>query len=409
MTDTREVDQLPKEFVEKTFKKLRGKLVNKKCFDCPAKNPQWCSVTYGIFICADCSGSHRRMGVHITFVRSSVLDKWGQTRLKRMIAGGNDNCQDFFSKHGWKKKGSREDILKKYTSRAAKSYKAHLDRLAKGVVLDFTPSPRTPEKEETLDSMLGDLAGIDIGVPSRSSLSPPTQTRSYSAPDRKAPVSKPKVKKAAEVKPRVQTKTKKEDDSLDSPTSDKSTSSKPPVATKTPVRAKKLRLGKKKGKRTLSTKKRKTNTSRITTRTGEDFDLDDLERQAVEAAKKKKEEKKREEEEAKAIKKDPAKAKSTKAKTPKKKQQRDDDDSSKKFSNAKSISSDDMFGRNRDHENDWDTQKWRGANAIGSDAYFGREVDLDDDLDGRAQVAESVGHAISAAGDWLKNMRSSFQ
>jgi len=404
MSDQRVTDQLPKEFVEKTFKKLRGKLVNKKCFDCPAKNPQWCSVTYGIFICADCSGSHRRMGVHITFVRSSVLDKWGQTRLKRMIAGGNDNCQDFFSKHGWKKKGSREDILKKYTSRAAKSYKAHLDRLAKGVILDFTPSPRTPEKEETLDSMLGDLAGIDIGTPTRTSLSPPTQARSYSAPDRKTPVSKPKVKKVEEVKPRVQTKAKKKDDS---PPSDKPTS-KPPVATKTPVRAKKLRLGKKKGKRTLSTKKRKTNSSKITTRTGEDFDLDDLERQAIEAAKKKKEEKKREEEEAKAIKKDPAKAKSTKPKTPKKKQ-RDDSDSSNKFGNAKSISSDDMFGRNRDHESDWDTQKWRGANAIGSDAYFGRDVDLDDDLDGRAQVAESVGHALSTAGDWLKNMRSSFQ
>eukprot|EP00493_Phyllostaurus_siculus_P012052 UN12226 len=57
--------------------------------------------------------------------------------------------------------------------------------------------------------MLGDLAGIDIGTPTRTSLSPPTQARSYSAPDRKTPVSKPKVKKAEEIKPRVQTKAKR--------------------------------------------------------------------------------------------------------------------------------------------------------------------------------------------------------
>jgi hypothetical protein len=67
---------------------------NAICADCKKRPTKWASSTLGVFICLECSGVHRSLGTHITFVRSCTLDGWtpNQVRVMRRVGNANGNA-----------------------------------------------------------------------------------------------------------------------------------------------------------------------------------------------------------------------------------------------------------------------------------------------------------------------------
>jgi hypothetical protein len=105
-------------------------------------------------MCLSCSGVHRGLGVHISFIRSITMDAFKGAELARMAAGGNKPFQDFFNTHASNTKDSRtfeaSSIQERYDSEAGDEWKERLSCKVEGREFDKSNLPkRLPKKENT--------------------------------------------------------------------------------------------------------------------------------------------------------------------------------------------------------------------------------------------------------------------
>ncbi|KAI8382451.1 hypothetical protein BD560DRAFT_386641 [Blakeslea trispora] len=86
-----------------SLRKIRMIPGNNQCADCKEKDPEWSCTNLGIIVCIECSGIHRSLGVHISKVRSVILDKWEPDAIEVMLklgnSVGNNIYEAFVPKH----------------------------------------------------------------------------------------------------------------------------------------------------------------------------------------------------------------------------------------------------------------------------------------------------------------------
>ncbi|KAH6891374.1 hypothetical protein B0T10DRAFT_595559 [Thelonectria olida] len=62
---------------------------NNLCADCHARNPAWASWSLGVFLCMRCAAIHRKLGTHISKVKSLSMDSWTNEQVDNMRKVGN--------------------------------------------------------------------------------------------------------------------------------------------------------------------------------------------------------------------------------------------------------------------------------------------------------------------------------
>ncbi|KAL3308982.1 SPARC- modular calcium-binding protein 2, partial [Cichlidogyrus casuarinus] len=85
----KKTDELRNDIHLKILQSLLAMEDNKYCADCDAKSPRWASWNLGVFLCIRCAGIHRKLGVHISRVKSVNLDTWTEEQLASMKEMGN--------------------------------------------------------------------------------------------------------------------------------------------------------------------------------------------------------------------------------------------------------------------------------------------------------------------------------
>ncbi|KAI0320420.1 putative GTPase activating protein for Arf-domain-containing protein [Amylostereum chailletii] len=91
------VNKITAERNAKAVQELALQPGNDVCADCKTRNPRWASHNLGIFICVNCASIHRKIGTHITKVKSLSLDSWSKEQIESMRQNGNIKSNSYYN------------------------------------------------------------------------------------------------------------------------------------------------------------------------------------------------------------------------------------------------------------------------------------------------------------------------
>ncbi|KAK7042499.1 ARF GAP-like zinc finger-containing protein [Favolaschia claudopus] len=109
---------------------------NDVCADCKVKNPRWAAHNLGIFICVSCASVHRKIGTHVSKVKSLTMDAWTREQTENMKNNGNIKSNQFHNPNEARHPpppnlmdGERDSEMEQFI-RSKYEYKSFVDRSA---------------------------------------------------------------------------------------------------------------------------------------------------------------------------------------------------------------------------------------------------------------------------------------
>ncbi|KAL4247561.1 ADP Ribosylation Factor GTPase-Activating [Abortiporus biennis] len=130
------ISKLSAERHQRILAELSNQPGNDVCADCKTRNPRWASYNLGIFLCMSCASIHRKIGTHISKVKSITLDSWTKEQVETMKQVGNIKSNAYYNPHESRHPpptniidSERDSDLEKYI-RSKYEFKKFVDRSA---------------------------------------------------------------------------------------------------------------------------------------------------------------------------------------------------------------------------------------------------------------------------------------
>ncbi|CAG8670524.1 14479_t:CDS:2, partial [Rhizophagus irregularis] len=131
---------------------------NDTCADCGAKGPRWASHNLGVFLCIRCGGLHRKMGTHISKVKSISLDSWTPEQIENMRQWGNLKANAKWNPHSELHPvpvNASDSEMERYIRNKYERqiYRDHPDKPKQSTFSSSVPPP-TPPRRAANDSII---------------------------------------------------------------------------------------------------------------------------------------------------------------------------------------------------------------------------------------------------------------